>query len=199
MLKYHILAAMLLISTPGYSKNRHSRYFRVEGFAIKTDILSLFASALNKGSKSYNLSGEVYFNNEYSFNADLGTETETLPGSTLTRRRFGSHFRWYFKQDDCNCSAFFAGSYFSFVNTRQHVDHNLPHNNTAGYNKSSSEVGLSGGLQAIFAMHFVIDPTVQIGIKFPRDIHNTESMNYPADDKEHILLIRISLGIGYRF
>ncbi|HKR04747.1 MAG TPA: DUF3575 domain-containing protein [Bacteroidia bacterium] len=199
MLKYYILAVMLLISFPGYSKNRHSSRFRIEGIAVKTDVLSLLNTAINKGSKSYSLSGEIYFNNEYSFTIDLGAETETRPGWKRTGRRYGSQFRWYFKQDDCHCSAFFAAGYFSFVNNRQSVDHNLPHNNANSYNKSSSEAGLSGGFQAILGMHFVIDPAVQIGMEFPRDIHNTESMKYPADDKDNLLLVRISLGIGYRF
>ena len=100
MLKYYIPAAMLLIPFAGYSQSRHRSHFRVEGVAVKTDVLSLFTSAINKGSKNYYLSGEIYFNNEYSFNVDLGAETETQPGWKRTGRRFGSHFRWYFKQDD---------------------------------------------------------------------------------------------------
>ncbi|MEP7168797.1 MAG: DUF3575 domain-containing protein [Bacteroidota bacterium] len=200
MLKSYILVAILLISSPGYPKSRHSGPLRVEGFTIKTDVLSLFSSVINKGSKSYYLSGEIYFNKEYSFNVDLGAETETHPGWKRTGKRFGSQFRWYFKQDDCNCSAFFVGGYFNFVNVRQSVDHNLLNNNTASYNISSSEGGISGGFQAILAMHFVIDPAVQIGMEFPSDNHNTESkINLTNNDKDNVLLVRISLGIGYRF
>ena len=199
MLKYYIPAAMLLISSAGYSKNRHSKNFRVEGFSIKADAFSLFKSVINKESKSYYLSGELYFNNQYSFIVDLGTKTEIQPGWKRTERRFGSHFRWYFKQDDCNCSAIFAGSYFSFINARETVDHNLPHYNAGSYNTSYFEGGISGGFQTILARHFVIDPAVQIGMEFPHDNHSSESMIFWADDKEPLLLIRISLGIGYRF
>jgi uncharacterized protein DUF3575 len=198
MLKYYILAAMLLILFPGYSKSRYS-HFRVEGFAVKTDVLSLFTSAINKGTKNFFLSGEMYFNNEFSFNVDLGAETETQSEWKRTGKRIGSHFRWYFKQDDCNCSAFFAGGYLSFVNTRETIDHNLSHIIAGSYQKSSFEGGISGGFQTILAMHFVIDPAVQIGMEFPHGIYNTESMNYPADGKDPVLLVRISLGIGYRF
>jgi hypothetical protein len=198
MLKHYILAAMLLIPFAGYSKSRHSSHFRVEGFAVKTDALSLFSSVITKGSKNYYLSGEIYFNNEYSFNIDLGTATETDPAWNSTEKRLGSHFRWYFMQDDCNCSAFFAGSYFSFVNFRQSVDQNILHNATS-YNTSFLEGGISGGFQAILSMHFVVDPAVQIGMKFPHHIHNTESGKYWADDKVNVLLVRMSLGIGYRF
>jgi hypothetical protein len=199
MLKYCILAAMLSISFPGYSKSRLSSHIRVEGFAVKTDALSLLNSAINKGSKIFNLSGELYFNNQYSFIADLGAETETNPKWIRTTRRYGSQFRWYFMQDDCNCSAFFAGSYLSFVNIRQSYDHNFHYNNADGYPKSYLEGGISGGYQAIIAMHFVIDPAVQIGMEFPHDIHNSESMIYAANDNDLNLLFRISLGIGYRF
>jgi len=199
MLKYCILAWILSISFTGYSKSRLSSHLRVEGFAVKTDALSLLNSAINKRSKNFNLSGEIYFNNQYSFIVDLGAETERDPQWISTVRRFGSQFRWYFMQDDCNCSALFAGSYLSFVNIRRAYDHNFHYNNADSYPKSYLEGGISCGYQAIIAMHFVIDPTVQIGMELPHDIHNSESMIFPANDKDLDLLIRISLGIGYRF
>ncbi len=198
MLKCYVLATMLLITSAGFSKNQHHRHFQLEGFAVKTDALLLMNSAINKGSNSYNISGEIYFNNEYSFNVDLGAETENQPGWSCTEKRFGSHFRWYFKQDDCNCSAFFAGSYLCIVKIRQSVDQKLPNNNVESYSLSFLEGGLVGGFQALLSMHFVIDPSVQIGMEFPHNIHNIESIN-SHNDKDNGLLVRISLGIGYRF
>jgi len=196
MLKYYIPAALFLIPFAGYSQSRDSSHCRIEGFAVKMDVLSLISSALDKESKSYYLSGEIYFNSKYSLSIDLGTETNTQPGWKLTGKRLGGQFRWYFKQDYCNCSALFAGSYFSFVNTRQSVDYNVPGSKTVSYNISSLEGGISAGFQAIFARHLVIDPAVQFGKEFLHDIHNTEPMNF---NNNKPLVIRILLGIGYRF
>ena len=154
MLKYYFLAAMFLISSSGYSKSRHRSNFHIEGFAIKADALSLFHSVITKGEKSCYLSGEIYFNNKYSFNIDLATATETDPAWNNTEKRIGGNFRWYFMQDDCNCSALFAGSYLHFVNIRQSVDQNLlPH--ASGYNISFLEGGIAGGFQTILRMHFL--------------------------------------------
>jgi hypothetical protein len=199
MLKYYVLGAVLLIPFAGFSKSRHSKHFELEGFAVKTDALSLMSSIINKGTKRYYLSGEIYFNKAYSFNIHLGTETENEPGWSSTEKSFGSNFRWYFKQDDCNCSAFFAGIYFSLVKVHQTDNQKLQHNIADSHSISFLEGGLIGGFQTIFAMHFVIDPAVQIGMEFPHDIHNAESMGYLDADKNNGILVRISLGIGYRF
>jgi len=197
MLKYYVIAVILLVASSGFSQNQHRRHFRIEGFSVKTDALALFNSILSNEQKSYYLSGEMYFNNEYSLNVDLGTESENQPGWKRNIKSIGSHFRWYFMQDDCSCSAFFVGGYFSYEKEHQSVDEKYLGTNARNYTMSSSEVGLSGGYQALVASHFVIDPAVHLGLKFPHDIHYAESMSKPANDEG--LLLRISLGIGYRF
>src|SRR6185436_5675742 len=198
-----ILALAFLIPSPGFSQNRQSSRIHLEGFSIKTDVLSLLNSAISGSLKSCSISGEIYFNNEYSFNVDLGTESGSQPGLNRREKRFGSHLRWYFMQDDCSCSAFFTGIYFSSVYTRQTVDQQDPGNNaikSVDRNKSSFQGGLCGGYQAILARHFVIDPAVQLGLEFYRGNQSTESMNgLPEAQEKGLLLVRIMLGIGYRF
>jgi hypothetical protein len=202
LFKRSFLITVLLISSPGFSQNRQSQHFHLEGFTVKTDVLSLLNSAVS-GSKSGSISGEIYFNNEYSINVDLGTESESETGITLMEKRFGSHLRWYIMQDGCNCSAFFVGIYLSNVRIRQSVDQLYPRNNTVqpvNYNKSSFEGGFCGGYQVLLNRHFVIDPSVQLGLEFYSNIQSTESMNGLSDARDKgFLLIQIMLGIGYRF
>ena len=199
MLKIYILSAALLMSFSSFSQIRHRRNFRIEGYSVKTDVLSLFGSILDEGKKSVSLSGEMYFNDEYSFGVDLGAERESGPGVKRDAKSIGSQLRWYFWQDDCSCSALFLGSYFSATKIRQSVDQKLANNNSISYTTSTLEAGFSGGYQALIARHFVIDPTVLIGMKFPHRIHNTETMSSTPNVKDTGLLLRITLGIGYRF
>ncbi len=199
VLKNYILVVALLLPSLVFSLGRQGWKIRPEGFAVKTDLLSVINSTVEDGLKSYSISGEIYFNNEYSLNVDLGGETESESESNRVEKRFGGHIRWYFKQDDCNCSAFFAGSYFSIVNMRQTIDHKFPTSYSVSYSRSSIEGGFCGGYQALLANHFVIDPTVQMGIEFQHGIHNTESTSNLSDTHDTGLLLRVSLGIGYRF
>jgi hypothetical protein len=199
MLKIFFLTVTLFISSTVFSQTRHRRYFRIEGYSVKTDVLSLFGSVLDKESKSGYLSGEMYFNDEYSFSVHLGAESESRPGVKYIEKRIGSQLRWYFWQDDCSCSALFVGSYFSASNGRQSVDQKLLNNNAISYTTSTLEAGFSGGYQALIARHFVLDPAVQIGMKFPHRIHNTETLSSIRSVKDKGLLLRITLGIGYRF
>lgn len=199
MLIKYVLAAAFLIPTTVISQIRHSRHFQAQGFSVKTDVLSLFGSILNKELNNYYISGEMYFNYEYSINLDLASESEVRLGLKRKLKRYGSHFRWYFIQDNCNCSAFFIGSYFNLVKEHQSVDRKFLHNNSFSYNRNYFEGGLYGGLQALVARHFVIDPAIQIGMEFPHDIHYTESMSYLPNNRSVGFMVSITLGVGYRF
>jgi outer membrane autotransporter protein len=197
-----ILAAALLIPSHGFSQNRHKSNFHIEGFSVKTDVLTLMNTAISKSLNGYYISGELYFNNEYSINADMSTTSESQPGYYRKEKRWGSHVRWYFMQDDCNCSALFGGIYFSSVSRTETVSRYLPNNaiKTVNYDKSSFEGGLCGGYEAILADHFVIDPSVQLGLGFYSDSQNTETINgmYDAPDTG-LILVKIMLAVGYRF
>src|SRR4030095_273060 len=103
MLRKWFLVALLFISSPGFSHIRHHRNFRIEGFSVKTDVLSWFYSVLEVGTKSYNASGAVYFNDAYSLNIDLGIVTEEQPGVKKILKRVDTQLRWYLMQDDCSC------------------------------------------------------------------------------------------------
>jgi len=197
MFKSYLLAASLLIPSAGFSQNRHRKNFRIEGFSVKTDVLTLFSSILDKASERATLSGEMYFNEEYSLSVDLGVEAASQPGWKRLEKNIGSQFRWYFWQDDCNCSALFVGSYFIASTLRESVDEKLLLNNGVSYTTSTLEGGLTGGFQALLARHFVIDPSVQMGMKLPHEIHYEESSR--PNEKDEGLLLRIALGVGYRF
>lgn len=199
MLHYFKVAVILLIPCLGNSKNRQASHFRAEGFSLKTDALFLMGNAINKSAKNYYLSGELYFNNEYSFSVDVESKTETQPGLKTIRKRLGSQLRWYFKQDDCNCSALYAGGYFSFVNMSELSDHAVLQNKAMSYATSFLAGGITSGYQTIISAHFVIDPTVEIGMEFPHETYKTESVRYWDTGKKVFLLVRISLGVGYRF
>lgn len=166
---------------------------------MKTDALFLMGNAINKNTKNCYLSGELYFNNEYSFSLDAESKTETQPGLKIIRKRLGSQLRWYFKQDECNCSALYAGGYFSYVNIREFADHAVLQNKAVSYNTSFLEGGITAGYQTIIGSHFVIDPTVQIGMEFPYETYKTESVHDGDAFKKLFLMARISLGFGYRF
>ena len=168
------------------------------GFSAKTDALSLLNLAIGE-SKSYSLSGEIYFNEDYSLNVDMSLETEEHNDVNRIQKRFTSQLRWYFKQDDCSCSAFFTGIYFSNVHISQSVDHQHPFGHAVDYNRSSFEGGLCSGYQAIIARHFVIDPAVQAGLEFYHKTQSTEPMSGLADSDKKGLVVRMQLGIGYRF
>ena len=132
-----IFFAVLLIPAIAFSQYRQS-FFQLEGFSVKTDALQLLKTAI-KGSESYSLSGEMYFNDEYSIDIDAGIDTESDPGLKRTQKTLTGQFRWYFKQGDCPCSAFFVGTYFGSVSIRQTVDKRHINNDAVNYHLSTSE------------------------------------------------------------
>ena len=86
MLKYFLLAGTLCIAADSFSQVRHRRNFRIEGISLKTEAFSTFESLLEKNSTSLNLSGEIYFNEEFSLIADLAIEITKAPGfQSVTR------------------------------------------------------------------------------------------------------------------
>ncbi len=192
----YILTTILLIPSFGFSQSRHRSSVTLEGFSVKADALSLLNTAIGE-STSYSISGELYFNDEYSLNSGLGMERESEPYLNRSKKIFANQLRWYFMQDDCNCSAFFAGIYFSSVMFRQSADHH--HNNAVDYNRYSLEGGLCGGYQALLAGHFVVDPVVQAGLELYHHIQSTEPVSSSADFHNKGLQLRMQLGIGYRF
>jgi hypothetical protein len=198
VIKNYILSAALLIPASGFSQNRQNGFIHLEGLSIKTDALTLLNLAIGE-SKSYALAGELYFNEAYSLNVDMNLETEEHDDLNRVQKRFTSQLRWYFKQDDCNCSAFFTGIYFSNVHISQSVDHRHSHSHGIDYNRSSFESGICGGYQAIVARHFVIDPGVQAGLEFYHTAQSTEPMSGLSDADNKGLIVRMQLGIGYRF
>ncbi len=199
MLKPGILAAAILISSGGFSQHRQRANFHLEGFAIKTDALALLNSVLS-GAKGYALSGELYFNNEYSFNADASMLSYVPEaGVNKNETRWGGHARWYFMQDYCNCSAFYGGIFFTNVHLRQTVGEQYTGTKEFNYLETSFEGGLCGGYEAILAEHFVIDPSVQTGLEFYKDMESTELVHSIAKPGGMLLLVHIMLGIGYRF
>jgi hypothetical protein len=182
MLKY-ILAGFLFISTSCYSQVSHRHRHRIEGFSVKTDVLLLFNSLISLHSRKGYISGELYFAEQYSANLDFGFETDNSLNSTTTR--IGGNFRKYFNIDDCNCTALFAGLFFNSAKE----DFN---------NVAYIESGFTGGFQALLNNHFVIDPAIQLGLKFPTHYTNEEVAASPGRDDVRMQL-RIMLGVGYRF
>jgi hypothetical protein len=197
VIKNYILSVVLLIPSNGFSQNRERGLIHPEGFSIKADALSLLNSAVNK-SLSYSISGELYFNNEYSFDAGLSAERESEPGMNRIQKTFTSQLRWYFLQDDCNCSAFFTGIYFSTVTVHQSVDHHISTTHAVDYSRFALEGGLSGGCQVIYKNHFIVDPAVKAGLEFYHAIQRTEASN-SSGSQDGGLILNVQLGIGYRF
>jgi len=198
MVKYLLLGITLIISDVSFSQVHHRRHFRVAGFSLKTDILSLFEGVLEKNSKSTNLSGEMYFNEEFSIQTDLAIESTNSPGFRQTLKKIGGQFRWYFNQDDCNCSSFFTGLFLTLTHDYQANDSLLSHSNDGNHNFSILEGGLTGGFQALVNRHFIVDPALQIGMNFPVNDYTTEGTAFPKAE-DHALKVRIMLGVGYRF
>lgn len=198
MLKKYSVVLLLLVAVKSFSQGSHGGVMHLEGFSVKTDVLSLFNSAIGP-NKDYSLSGELYFNNEYSFVIDLHSASEDRAGLSRVQKRITSQFRWYFEQEQCSCSAFCGGVYFSRVRMRQSVDYRKLHTHAVDFTRYSYEVGLYGGYQALFNEHFLLDPGVQIGKEFYHKIQSTESINTFSEDQGNGVLFRIQVGIGYRF
>jgi hypothetical protein len=196
--KNYILSAVLLIPSNGFSQNRERGLIHPEGFSIKADALSLLNGTINK-SLSYSISGELYFNNEYSFDAGFSIERESEPGMNRIQKTFTNRLRWYFIQDDCNCSAFFSGIYFNTVTVHQSVDHHISTTHAVDYSRFALEGGLSGGYQVIFKNHFIVDPAVKAGLEFYHALQHTESGSNSSGSKNGGLILNVQLGIGYRF
>jgi hypothetical protein len=196
MLRSILLIAAFLNSFEGFSQRSH---VRPEGFSLKTDVLALFNSAVEKGTRAYQVSGEFYFNEAYSLNLEFGEKGESIRGLSRKEKMVGSSWRWYFKQDDCSCSSFFTGCYFNAVHLEQFVDQQYLHNTAVSYNRTSLEAGLCGGYQALFSEHFVIDPSVRIGMEFYHHISSTDEISYYSDTQDVGILLQVLLGVGYRF
>ena len=195
MFKRVLLAAVFLIPAISYAQVRRNNHFRIEGFSVKTDAIALARSWIKDDLMTYAVSGELYFNDEFSLSADLASEKQ---GAVFRERRIGGHFRWYLMQDDCSCSSFFIGSYATLVNVRNAPTDTL-HTKEKKYLRSFWEGGFTGGYQAIFNDHFIIDPFVEVGLQFPGTYQYLDTYRTPYAPKDIILEIRIQVRVGYRF
>ena len=196
LLRYFFPALIYFFPSVGFSQ-RHRGQIEIEGVSVKTDVLAWFSTALHE-TKSYSLAGEVYFNEEYSVNAGILLETMANPDYNMTQKNITGQLRWYLLQEDCSCSALFAGLYFSSIDTRQVVEHTPPNSKLASYYKTSGEAGLCAGYQAIFAEHFVVDPSVQAGVEIYQS-RQGESSGSATTQRDNSIRFMMQLGVGYRF
>jgi len=175
-----------------------SRGIDLKGFSIKTDALSLLNSAISH-SDNYSVSGELYFNNQFGLTVGAGQQRENVRGLRRDQRSISGALRWYFKQDECNCSALFTGIYCGKINVRQSVDQQILQNNAVNYNISLFESGICAGYQVILLKHFIIDPTLQAGLELDHKFLNAVSTEVLSGPRQKGLILRMQLGIGYRF
>lgn len=180
----------------GYSQQAK---FKAEGLAVKTDAFSLFNSAVEKDIRTFRICGELYYNQDYSIALEIGSKTENIPGVHNKEKVIGANWRWYFKQDDCSCSAFFAGCYLDAVSLIQTVDKQYPYTSTAAFIRASLEGGFCGGYQALISKHFVIDPTVRIGREIYYHTSRYSDMRTSFQAKDEGIMLQVLLGAGYRF
>ncbi len=197
--KIYFTISVILLPALAFSQSRYSRHLQPEGFSLKTDALGLLQSAIDQHSKSYAISGEIYFNHDYSLNITPGITTDEEQWISQVTKRITFEFRWYLLQEDCSCSAFFAGAFLGYNDFRQTVVPANVSTNATNYSLTTFEGGVCAGYQAVFYNHFVIDPSAQAGLSFHRNNKSTESLNSLQEPPAQNLLLRVQLGIGYRF
>lgn len=198
MIKNLIITVFILIPFPGFSQYGREGNIHIEGVSVKTDAFLLFNGLIGEPD-NYSIAGEIYFNYEYSMHIELASENESERNLNRFQKRFTGQFRWYFSQDDCSCSAFFGGVYFGVVNINQAAEPQYTNKNAVDFNRTSYEGGVCFGYQTVLAEHFIIDPAAQIGLELYHTIQYVEPVNTNADIQNKGLLLRIQLGIGYRF
>lgn len=189
----------LLTCFPAHSQYQRNRLFQVEGFSLKTDLLTILGNTVEGGPDKYFFSAELYFNDSYSLNIDGGLEPERISGMKIERERIGTHFRWYFLQYDCNCSAFYAGPYFHILRYKQTVTDSLRYSSLLNYSSSFLEGGLIAGYEVILEEHFIVDLGIRTGMKFFQSGDKVEPPGRIKRNEGTEILVRVMLGVGYRF
>ena len=198
-MRKHIL---LLISfnfyQPFSTNGQNAHKLNSEGFSIKSDVLAIFNTVIKSSDTEFPAKIEWYFNKKFSLS--LSASTETLKNNILSRnfKRLGTEFRWYFKQDNCQCSSLYAGPFFDY-NYEKQISNNDSASIYQNYKIRYFNTGVITGYQIYITPHLLLDPSVKLGIFFSKEIFDSVSEYIMQDDNHSGIQLKVILGAGYRF
>jgi len=163
---------------------------------MKTDFLSLFNSFVEKNEHNFTLSFETGISRFYNIQLNGGYENISCTDYRCSGMQFDIEIRRYLLIDNCACSAIHAGAYFGFgeaITTAQNK-----YLNYLRKTETSFESGMAGGYEAFINAHWLIDPTVNVGIS--GTYKQSEREQGTVEGWEDLaLMVRMNLNIGYRF
>lgn len=192
---------LILIFSPLLAFSQNHRHYGYEKGAkaaviLRTDILTLMNTVLEKNKVDLGLSAEFCFNTCHSILLNLNFENTGKNNYRNQMLEPGAEIRWYLEMNE---QAFFHLGIYSFLefsNTKINKTAYTPQ--YLNYNQYFAKCGVSGGIRALLAKKIEMDIATYIGYAMPYAMTVKEYKNLYPQEKSAQLDLRILLCLGYR-
>lgn len=167
------------------------------GFAIKTNVLTIMNSSISKKENEISFSGEMCFNTMHGL--QLNIDYDKVFGKSYSCSDFRIDIEYIYYIENYNYSGLNVGAYFGLESVATVIGNKKYNSEYLDYRESLLEAGLSGGYQIRLKKHWIINPSVHIGISKLYSLKIFDSINKGYMHEPGGMVARTFLGVGYMF
>ncbi len=176
---------------------KHSGIISQNGYILKTDLIPLFNTILEKNEIQFNLGLEACFNKCYSLQTNFNYDKYKTKNVNSRSLEPGLEIRWYTETSDIT---FFHLGLYSFYKFREYENiRELPDKKLIHYKENFLENGIAGGFRIICIGKLEMDIATYIGYVDRTYYHLIQSEKFTPTESPAEISSRITLSAAFHF